>query len=124
VFFTIITNRKIDEVFKQNLVKIINGDMADKRFSETLKKYTKLEGKGLINFCSLLKLEDSEGDYNIQKEELKIEIARFQPGSIDPAQVANIVSLVQEKVLPDSDGRIIKEDVLKRFGVTSEKQLF
>ncbi len=124
ISFTIITNRKIDEAFKQNLVAIINGNKVNKRFSETLKKYTKLDGKGLITFCNLLNLEDGEGDYNIQKEELKVDMARFQPGSIDPAQVSNIVSLVQEKVLPDSNRRIIKEEVLKRFGVTSEKQLF
>ena len=96
----------------------------NKRFSQTLKKYTKIDGKELIRFCSLLNLEDSEGDYNVQKEDLRIEMARLQPGSIDPAQVASIVSLVQEKVLPDSDGEIIKEDILRPFGVASEKQLF
>ncbi|MDO6517790.1 hypothetical protein [Zobellia uliginosa] len=124
VSFTIITNRKIDEAFKQNLIAIIKGHKVNKRFSDTLKKYTKLDDKELITFCNLLNLEDSEGDYSIQKEELKVEMSRFQPGSIDPAQVSNIVSLVQEKVLPDSSGRIIKEEVLKRFGVTSERQLF
>ena len=124
VSFTVITNRKVDETFKENLIAIIEDNEVDKKFSQTLKKYTKLEGKELIAFCSLLNLEDSEGNYNIQKEELRVEMAMFQPGYIDPAQVANIVSLVQEKVLPDSNGEIIKEEVLKRFGVTSEKQLF
>ncbi|WP_407557482.1 hypothetical protein [Winogradskyella sp. 4-2091] len=124
VSFTIITNRKIDETFKQNLIDIINGNKVNKRFSETLKKYTKLNNKELITFCGLLNLEDSEGDYNSQKEELKIEMARLQPGSIDPAQLASIVSLVQERVLPDSNGEIIKEDILRPFGVTSEKHLF
>lgn len=124
VSFTIITNRKIDETFKQNLATIVCGGKVNNRFSQTLKRYTKLDGKELIRFCSLLQLEDSEGDYNVQKEDLRIEMSRLQPGSIDPAQVDSIVSLIQEKVLPKSNRRIVKEDILRPFGVTSEKQLF
>ncbi len=124
IVFTIITNRKIAETFKQNLDAIVNSLKVNSKFSQTLKKYTKLDGKELVRFCSLLNLEDSKGDYNVQKEELRVEMARLQPGLIDTAQVASIVSLVQDRVLPDSDGKIIKEDVLRPFGVTSEKQLF
>jgi hypothetical protein len=124
VSFTVITNRKVDETFKQNLVAIIEGNNVNRKFIQTLKSYTNLDGKELIAFCKLLNLDDSEGNYNIQKEQLRTEMALFQPGSIDTTQVANIVSLVQEKVLPDSNGEINKEEVLKRFGVTSEKQLF
>ncbi len=78
VSFTIITNRKIDDTFKQNLVTIAKGDRVNKRFSQTLKKYTKLNNKNLIHFCSLLNLEDSEGDYNVQKEELRVEVKSSQ----------------------------------------------
>ena len=124
VYFSVITNRRIDKNFKNNLSSVVNGSKVDGRFSKTLKAYTKLDGKELIHFCSLLNLVDGEGDYKIQKEDLRIEMSRLQPGSIDPAQVASIVSLVQEKVLPDSDGKIVKEDILRPFGVTSEKQLF
>lgn len=124
VSFTIITNRKIDESFKGNLNTIVKGGTIDKRFEQTIKKYTNLDGKELIQFCSLLNLEDGEGDYNVQKEDLRIEMARLQPGSIDSTQVDSIFSIVQKKVLPDSSGKIIKEDILRPFGVTSEKQLF
>ena len=124
ISFTIITNRKIGETFKQNLDNIVNGGKVNQRFNQTLKKYTKLDGTELIGFCSLLSLEDSEGDYNVQKEDLRVEMARLQPGSIDPAQVDSIVSLVQEKVLPNSNGIIVKEDILRPFGVNSDKQLF
>ena len=124
ISFTIITNRKIDETFKQNLAIIINGGKVNRRFSDTLEKYTNLSGNELITFCSSLHLEDGEGDYNIQKEELRIEMSRLQPGSIDPAQLDSIVSLVQERVLPHSNGEIIKENVLRPFGVSSERQLF
>lgn len=124
VTFTIITNRKIAESFKSNIEKTIKKDIVSRQFSQTIQKYTKLTGNKLIEFCSILNLEDSEGDYNLQKEDLRIEMARLQPGTIDPAQVASIVSLVQDKVLPDSDGIIRKEEVLRPFGVTSEESLF
>lgn len=124
VSFTIITNRKIDGTFKKNINDLLKGATVHNRFSQTLKNYTKLDGKELKRFCSLLNLEDSEGDYKAQKEDLRIEMARLQPGTIDPAQVASIVSLVQEKVLPDSNGIIRKEDILRPFGITSEEHLF
>ena len=124
VSFTVITNRKIADSFKTNIEKIIKKDTATKQFTLTLKKYTKLSSKKLIEFCSLLNLEDSEGDYNVQKEDLRIEMSRLQPGIIDPSQLDSIVSMVQERVLPKSDGKIVKEDVLRPFGITSEKELF
>ena len=125
VSFTIITNRKIDETFKQNIATISgDSDKVNKRFIQTLKKYTKLEGKKLIQFCSLLNFADSEGDYLDQEEDLMIEMSRLQPGMIDTAQVDSIVSLVQKKVLPDSDGKVTKEDILRPFGMTSLDQLF
>ncbi|WP_029034556.1 hypothetical protein [Salinimicrobium terrae] len=124
VFFTVITNRKVDQAFKQNIATLVKGGKVNKKFGETLKGYTQLDGKELIAFCRLLNFEDGEGDYNIQKEDLRMEMARLQPGLIDPAQIDSIVSLVQEKVLPHSSGKITKEDILRPFGVTSERQLF
>lgn len=124
VSFTIITNRKISESFKLNLDAIIKRGNVNEKFKKTIKKYTDLNGDKLIQFCRLLSLEDGEGDYSVQKEDLRIEMARLQPGSIDSAQIDSIVSLVQEKVLPNSNGKIIKEEILRPFGVTSEKQLF
>lgn len=124
ISFTIITNRKIDESFKQNIKTIVKGGTVNKRFRQTLKEYTKLDDKEIIRFCGLLNFEDSEGDYKVQKEDLRIEMSRLQPGSIDPAQIDSIVALVQEKVLPGSNRKIVKEDILRPFGVTSEQQLF
>ncbi|WP_268125464.1 hypothetical protein [Roseivirga pacifica] len=124
VSFTIITNRKIAQSFRTNIEKVIKEGNASKPFTETLKECTKLNGKKLSEFCSLLNLEDGEGDYNVQKEELRIEMARLQPGIIDSSQLDSIVSIVQERVLPNSNGKIVKEDVLRPFGVTSERELF
>lgn len=124
VSFTVITNRPVDHSFKENLAQLIKGGTVHSRFSKTIKEYTQLGGKSLIDFCNRLNIEDSEGDYKAQKEDLRIEMSRLQPGTIDPAQVASIVSLVQEKVLPDSDGIVRKEEILRPFGVASEEQLF
>ena len=98
VTFSIITNRRIDENFKQYIALIANDELekAHKRFLGTLKKYTKLSNKRLIQFCSLLHLEDSEGDYRLQKENLRLEMSLLQPGIIDSAQVESITSLVHE----------------------------
>ncbi|MBK6544282.1 MAG: hypothetical protein IPG12_03230 [Saprospiraceae bacterium] len=72
----------------------------------------------------MVHIEDSEGDYNVQKYELRIELAQLIAGSIDNAQIENLIALVEEKVLPHSDGGIIREDVLKRFNITSERDLY
>src|SRR5699024_7084614 len=45
-------------------------------------------------------------------------------GAVDNAQIESIVALVQEKVLPDSNGTISREDILKRFGISAERDLF
>ncbi len=124
VSFSVITNRKIADSFKKNLWKISQGIEVSKQFNQTIKEYTNLTGKHLIEFCKMVKLEDGEGDYNLQKENLRVEMARLQPGTIDAGQLDSIVSIVQDRVLPHSTGKIIKQDILRPFGVTSEMELF
>lgn len=124
ISFTIITNRKVADSFKENLSAIIKSDTVDTVFKRTIESYTNLSGENLVLFCRMLHLEDGEGNYNIQKDELRIELAQLIAGSIENAQIENLVALVQEKVLPGTDGSINREDVLKRFGITSEKELY
>jgi hypothetical protein len=124
ISFTIVTNRKIDNTFKQNLIALSKNESVEKRFRETIEKYTTLESNELASFCSIIQFEDSEGDYNVQRNDLKIEIAQLIAGTVDNAQVDTIVALVQERVLPNSDGKITKEDILFRFGFTFEKELY
>lgn len=124
ITFTIITNRKFADSFKENLSAIIKRDTVDLVFKRTIESYTNLSGDDLVLFCRMLHLEGGEGNYNIQKDELRIELAQLIAGSIENAQIENLVALVQEKVLPGTDGRINREDVLKRFGITSEKELY
>ena len=45
-------------------------------------------------------------------------------GAADNPQIENVIALVQERALPHSDGQIVREDILKRFGVTGERDLF
>jgi hypothetical protein len=124
ISFTIITNRKVADSFRANLSAIIKKEKVDDVFKKTIERYTGLSEEDLVSFCSMVHLEDGEGNYNIQKDELRIELAQLIAGSIENAQIENLIALVQEKVLPDSDGGIHREDVLKRFGITSEKELY
>jgi hypothetical protein len=124
VKFSIITNRPISDTFKQGILEIGKGGKAQKRFQTTLEKYTQLTGEHLRDFCASLELVDGEGDYNAQRHELHAEISAFLAGAVDNPQINNIIALIQEQVLPHSSGRIVREDILKRFGATSERDLF
>lgn len=124
ISFTVITNRKFADSFKENLSAIIKKENVDSVFKRTIKKYTGLSEDDLIAFCSIVGLEDGEGDYNGQYYELRVELAQLQAGAIDHSQLDTLGSLVKEKVLPDSNRLIVREDVLKRFHITSEQQMF
>lgn len=124
ISFTIITNRKIADSFKENVGKIVSNGTVNKGFLKTIKKYTELSDDELSSFCNILNLDDGEGDYNIQRDDLRKEMAQLIAGSIDNTEINNLISLVQEKVLPDSNGTINKEEVLNRFGITSERNLY
>jgi hypothetical protein len=123
--FTVLTNRKIDLKLKSNVEAVVQGRPPGVKFKSALEKYTGLSGQGLTDFCRLLVFEDTQGDYNAQKSELRIEIDQLVAGSLDHAYIDSITALVQEKVMPDSiEGRIVKEEVLKRLGITSQRELF
>jgi hypothetical protein len=72
----------------------------------------------------LLNFIDREGDYISQRHQLHAEIAQLLAGTIDNPLIDSIVALVQEKALPNTDGQIIREEILKRFSVISERDLF
>lgn len=122
--FIIITNRPLENSFKQNIILLANSKQINKRFKDTIERYTGLTSVELCQFCRLLNFQDGEGDYNTQKDELRLEIAQLIAGIVDNTQIDSIVALVQERVLPNSNGTISREDILKRFGISSEKDLF
>jgi len=124
VSFTVITNRKIDDTFKSNIAKLGKGETLNQRAQATIENYTNLKSEQLRQFCSLIHLEDGHGDYEVQKQELQKELGRLFASEVDSQHIVNIVALVQEKVLPRSDGKITKEDILDRFGISNERQLY
>ncbi len=124
VRFSIITNRQIADSFKAGVLDIRDGEQPDKQFQRTIEKYTQLKDEKLRHFCASLSLIDGEGDYIAQRHELHAEISELLAGAVDNAQIDSVIALVQDKALPGSNGEIVREDILKRFGVTSDKDLF
>lgn len=122
--FILITNRPVKKRVKECIQNIINGKRSDKRLKNTLERYTALKDSKLKGFCKSIEFNDGEGGYNEQKYSLHAEISEITAGTVDNSIVDNLIALVADQALPDSNGLILKEDVLKRFGVSSERELF
>lgn len=122
--FYLVTNRPIAEKLKKNIKKIQNKKPCEKRFLNTMERYTKLKGKRLVGFCKCFTFMDGMGDYNEQLLDLQVEISQLLAGTADHPQIDTITSLVGEKALPNSDGVIYPEDILKRFGCTSVGDMY
>ena len=122
--FTIITNRQIRADFKENIHKLSKDEIVDSRFKATIKRYTKLSDNELMTFCQSINLEDGEGNYDAQKHEIHKELVTLTSSVIDNSIINNLVDLVWGKVVTPKKNKIILEDVLKIFGVSSEKELF
>jgi hypothetical protein len=124
VSFSIVTNRKVDDTVKDQLIYLAMGEVVESRFHKALEKYTRLKGKLLAEFCSLLSIEDGEGDYNVQNTELRVELSQLVAGSVSSTQAETLTSMVQDKVLPHSDHIVNREEVLQRFQFSNERALF
>ena len=124
IHFYLVTNRPVDANLKKNILKLANLQKYDSRFYNTIKKYTGLEEKQLSDFCKFFIIIDDEGDYIEQRLELQVELSQLLVGSIDHPQIDTITNLIANKALPDSDGVIYPEDVLKRFGCSSARDLY
>jgi len=125
ITFTILTNRPIDDSVKNNMVAIAEGRTISSRTMKTMRGYaTALDEPGLRQFCSCLRFEDGQGDYNVQRQQLRAALNQLTAGSVDNAQLSDLTTFMQDKVMPDSNGVIKKEDILLRFGVTSEQELY
>jgi len=124
ITFTIVTNRPINQNLKENVKKLSAGEQINSQYRNTFSRYTQLSDDDLREFCTCLRFADGEGDYNAQKYELHLEISQLVAGSIDSPEIENITGLVRDKALPDSNGVIIREEILEKFKVTSERDLF
>ncbi len=121
--FILITNRPVSKKVKECIQEIISGGISDNRLKKTIEKYTTLNDIELQQFCKSLEINDGEGSYNQQKYSLHAEISELIAGVADNSIIDSLIALVGDRALPDSNGLILKEDVLKRFGVSSEKEL-
>ncbi|GAA4910476.1 hypothetical protein GCM10023313_12030 [Mucilaginibacter defluvii] len=122
--FAIVTNRPIDPAFKSRIKELTQDTCKDKKFINTIRRYTGLDPVDLAVFCSILSLDDTQGDYNLQKAELRVELFRLLAGPVDNAQLSSLTTIISDKALPDSDGLLLREEVLKCFGFSSESELF
>lgn len=122
--FIILTNRLINTDFQQNVQEIALGNPVNNVFRNTIEKYTSLTSSQLQAFCGMIEFQQVAQNYLGQKSELQTEIAQLVAGSVITAEVEGITALVQEKVLPHSNHKIIREEILQKFGITSERQLY
>jgi len=125
VRFCIVSNRSFGSEFKNGLTAILNDECPTIRFGNTIEKYTGLFGPQLKSFCECLELVDGESDYHDQRYELQLQVAQLVAGGASDSYIDSIIALVREHALPGKKGQsIVCEDVLKRFGVTSRRELF
>ena len=125
ITFSIITNRPLSNAFKDGILAIARGDIPDKKFLNTLKKYTQLADEAVQHFCAAFKWADDEGNFAEQKHELHFEMAAFFAGVVKHEEINNVIELVHKQVLPGASGRISPENVLMCLGgFTDKNQLF
>lgn len=122
--FCLVSNRPVADSFKANLNKILQNKKCDARFLSTIGNYTGLKDNELARFLGCFEFIVGEGDYSEQMRTLHLEFANLVIGTGEHPQIDSLTGLISDKALPHSDGMIIREDILKRFGCTSLGDLF
>ena len=123
VTFSFVTNRPVSIRLKQGINAIRIGSNAPRKLQNDLERITKLTGAHLHAFCASLTFKDGEGDYIVQKTKLRGEMAEYIAGFIDSTEVDNLIALIADRALPESEdhrknGEIYPEDILRRLDVT------
>lgn len=124
VLFYVITNRKINADLKDNICKKAKGLACPASFDNYIKKYTTLDKLRLKDFCSRLILVDGSEDYEDLWFELYVKTCYLLAGQSDKTAVDTLEIMVRNKALPNSDGSITKENVLKCLKYPSVDFLF
>ncbi|MGM8891543.1 hypothetical protein ACS8FA_11890 [Psychrobacter sp. 1Y1] len=122
--FTVITNRKICPKFKKTVDNLARGLPADIRSLNTLKSYTKLSDTELKEFCLHLNLYDTEGDFNVQKQNIHKELSRVWVSKNITDMESILVETVRERIEPHKSNVIKKEDILEAFNITDINDFF
>ncbi len=125
ITFAVVSNRRVSQTLTTTVGKITRGESLPKKVESQWHTITDLNSDQLRQFCSILRFIDGEGDYVVQKEKLQAEVTEYIAGFVHTDEVEKLITLVQQRVLPDSpNGQIYREDVLSRLGVSSERDLF
>ncbi len=127
--FVLVTNRPVPADIRQAVTELAAGQPGDSGTREKLANYTKLPSADLAAFFAQLSFIDGEGDYRAQKRDLRGEMTECLAGFVESEDADRIINLVADCALPQaesgrSDGRIRREDVLLRLGVSSPDELF
>src|SRR5882724_1487959 len=105
--FWFVSNRPVSSPLKMAVAAIGRGEKVLPRLVQDMQRVTKLSGNDLRAFCSVLSFVDGEGDYIVQKQKLRGEVAEFVAGFVDSQQSSNLVELVEDRAMPKSeDGRV------------------
>ena len=124
VAFWFVTNRCVNTQLKQGIKAIGNGLRTTPQLQRQMEAVTTLQGTQLRAFCKSFSIVDGAGDYIVQKQSLHGELAEYLAGFVDSDEVAKLINLVSERALPNTNGEIYREDVLKILGVPSVQRLF
>jgi hypothetical protein len=124
ITFIILTNRLVAADLVNNVEKLSIGDIVEDRFLKTIESYTVLSGDQLRLFCENLKFQVVKENYLGQKDELMAEISQLLASHVNTPQLESVIAMVSDKALPDADHKIVREQVLQKFGITSEKELY
>jgi hypothetical protein len=120
--FAIVTNRKLERKLRSNLSSMSTAQCTDTSFITKLTKATGLNIDHLPNFCSLLDIQDSEGDFQVQDQQLRVELNQIMASDVDSGDLAKLYEMISNKVTGEKTN-VIKEEVLATLD-TSEHQLF
>lgn len=120
--FAIVTNRKLEAGFRAKLSAMANGECTDTSFVTKLVKATGLNSDQLADFCSLLEIQDSEGDFQVQDQQLRVELNQLMASVADTADLAKLYEMISNKVTGEQTN-VIREEVLAALD-TSQHQLF
>ncbi len=122
--FYIVTNRPFSTEFVTGIKLLRSQIIKPGRFHNTITNYTGLDGSALFDFCTRLNLIDNEGDFREQRNELLFEAASIIVGDIGDTSIDALTEFIADKARPHSDGKILPEEILLRFGCTSKQSLF
>lgn len=129
ISFSFVSNRHLGPQLAETFEAIRKNVPISAARRRQLEKATLLSGDLLRSFFVSLRVLDGEGDYVVQREQLHGELSEYLAGFIDSDEVDKIVNLVSERALPHAvknrrKGEILREDVLQKLGVTSDRCLF